>query len=229
MGAPKGYFTDDQINRIEELHFLGKSVFEIATTMHCSPRHAYQVLSGMGLLKPMPALWPEDWDNELRAVHDEMPASKVADHMTEKFGFPFTKNNVIARLNRLKLKRTTGSRCTPRRADRGIPKPKRPRIRRQTNNLPKAPRRAPMPPEPDPIGGSGVPLSELGFPVTQCRWPTGRDHNGMLCCGHAVREKTSYCEYHHRIGTKYEDPDSRPRKTNWVGRHFGHREDLLRT
>lgn len=202
----KGFWTAEQQDATVEMHTKGRSVFEIAPIVHKTPRQVHDALALLGLVEPMPTHWPDAWDAELKAIYNEMTTQKAADHLSEKFHLPFTKNAIIGRMNRLGLRRTI-----IRKPKEEKPKAPKPPKRQKVVKVRKVV--APV----EPIGGTGIPLSEMTFPITQCRWPTGRGVNGMLCCGQPTADKKSYCEYHNSIAVMDENTRSRPRKTDRMG------------
>jgi hypothetical protein len=175
------------------------------------PRHIYVRLSELGLVEPVGTHWPDEWTEHLKSIYRDKSSAKIADEMTEKFIYPFTKNTIIGRMTRLGLKRQPPV--------KQLTKEKSDGARRNRSSLPRVTRPRKLEGPPPVEVGDGIPMSDLEFPITRCRWPVGHNGHEMTCCGHQVAEQKSYCPYHFHRSLQHERPRTRPRKANRLGFH----------
>lgn len=139
-------------------------------------------------------------------------ASKIAEELCQKFGYPFTRNAVIGKRARLGLPERKANTSTPRQPRVRVPKEKRIRKRVRLTPL--------FENEPyEPVAFEVLSPNQktlLNLKDSDCRWPIG--DGPYLFCANEKLEGCSYCRGHARIAYSRHQPWTRPDTTFLIRR-----------
>lgn len=149
------------------------------------------------------------WDSDLeaalkQALAQKQSASQIADRLNAQFGLSLSRNAVIGKCNRDRIRLTWQSRVDPVHAprDRKCPQPSAPmplQIAReavQDSALAAVDDASPLT-EPAPVlRDDGQPHTLLSLPAGACKWPGEGEGKNVQFCGLATDE-APYCPAHH--------------------------------
>lgn len=140
-------------------------------------------------------------------------ARECADILNAEFGFKLTRNAILGKTFRLRLKGSLPKTAKPYK----LPKPPKPEVVRSIRAIttpkfnPDAKMKSPpagthkYTPLPEatwkPLAGVEPVLLVSALPA-HCRWPieTGNEHMGHWCCGGVKIADSPYCKTHHAVG-----------------------------
>lgn len=218
----------------KSLYEQGKSAGEIMETMNLGPK----IFTEQQIINRILKDYGEDrlslkWGSEVieaavSMFRDGLSFLLIARRLSIQFRGNFTKNEVLGKLRRRGFIRGAHAPCV------GVRQKSHKRLLLQTlrkfrreRNGPKrisGEQRAHLS---EVFTSGGVPMSSLGFPIRECRWPGGHNGSEMLCCGKEVVENSSYCEFHTSVSISSENPNTRSRQANRLGSRHRQRIDHI--
>ena len=149
------------------------------------------------------------WDSDLeaalkQALAQKQSASQIADRLNAQFGLSLSRNAVIGKCNRDRIRLTwqpkNGGVHVPRDRKRQQPSAPEPlQIAREAvqDSALAAADDAPPLPEPAPaLRDDGQPHALLSLPAGACKWPGDGEGKNIQFCGLATDE-APYCPAHH--------------------------------